>query len=1496
MVFTKKDLEEIRRALAVMGVRDTDLPEAYPLTGNEEVAIVQGLENRRVKIGDIFGKYLEGLLPYVGQGESAYQIAVRYGFEGTEEEWIQSLNAAITIVENYGGGRGKAASAEDVKLLKMALDTLSGKALTKDDLKSFNVNDPTKPLSAKAGYDLWNMIKNLSPGSGVEIINNLNSNRTDAALSANMGRVLANMIEELITLNNGIEKIYTWAEFQNLAQEPEDKIGLLANAKTIYNLFSRIKVLQEKVAALEEKSSDVPGGDTDDGTTYVLRIASDDNVREINATGTTQLRAFYEKYVNSRLISSTEVTAATNPDILWTTDNRLAAEVVNGLVTGKNTLTSKQTVSIRASYAGVNSSPYELTVRKVGGDDQPAAEPYITVSPNPITVDSDGNFIIGDSAADNYLDVTITVNNSTDTWKLAEAQSYNWFRAEKYGDVLRLSNVDAAVSRDGSRTSDVNICLSNDETVTAKVTVSQLPIGYENIDFRIFLFGDDGTTSYVFPKDGDDILLVLQAPAQWRLETSPSWAVVGLYSSGQESISQIGSNYVGQAGETILRVKVGECEESSILEPIRCKLIDGSKQASFYIAQDVSLINSIKLIGEDGMKHVSVSHTGFAGRTAKLRASGSWTAVIPDNDWIKFMVIDGCDYTISADGLTAYGTSTNSEWIDILLDREANDWVYGRTVWIKASLNNDEASSWCAITQFGTEEGNYDVYFEPAHVGEEGGYANLVCRRADGRIPSWYVFINYNKYGYDLPEGIEFQNKDIRTGDAFAGYTAAVCTDNSPSGLKVRILPLEGGEESRDISVRVNLAEGLLPRGYVVATIHQEASAPESSGDGDEPIAPANTLSANIVGNSNISSGDTSVTVHVQSTTSWTAQISNDATLSAYNSTYAGGNTADIIATVGSNSTTSSRSFTVTILSDDPDCTPDSTVQLTISQSGTVTRTVPSSVELGASADSTTTAYIKSSVAWKIRKKETSGLFSGYALPTTSGSATSGTHVQIRTYPAQEYTSDQTGTIIFSQLINGTYTDVAEITVVKRGVTQVGTISVSTSSVSIAPDGNTSSPSVVDVSVSPYGASWHASVISGNTGTLACSADTALNKLSIYAAATGSSRSWTVRVYLDGTEEYADISVSQAQPSVSASFSTSAFPASGNQSAMTRNMTVTANCAWTLSKGSDDTWISLGQNSGSAGSTTVAVTISSNSDTEIRMGSITVAAVANSGINQSFTVTQLPAAPATPVISQDGNQVTITCATQGAAIFYKYKTTGSYSAYQSYASAISISEDTTLVAYSEKYDVISAYTEEFLAEYDGGSVVPTQHELSIDKRSASVGSGGGTLTIVVTSNVTWSATASSGIVLSGDTDNVVGDGVITVTYPANTTLDGISRWVKVSADDSALDVMDQICNISQAGITVVTFRVQDAEYNDVTSLVFGPNEASKKIYVTCNTNWSASVDVLWANVYPDSGAADMTVEVTVSKLSSSQIGGTLTIVGLGGSTKTISVSQGMIIQ
>lgn len=54
--------------------------------------------------------------------------------------------------------------------------------------------------------------------------------------------------------------------------------------------------------------------------------------------------------------------------------------------------------------------------------------------------------------------------------------------------------------------------------------------------------------------------------------------------------------------------------------------------------------------------------------------------------------------------------------------------------------------------------------------------------------------------------------------------------------------------------------------------------------------------------------------------------------------------------------------------------------------------------------------------------------------------------------------------------------------------------------------------------------------------------------------------------------------------------------------------------------------------------------------------------------------------PDEPVISCDGEQVTITCATQGALIYYRIGTTGSYSAYNS---PIAITADTTVQAYSE---------------------------------------------------------------------------------------------------------------------------------------------------------------------------------------------------------------------
>lgn len=86
--FTQAQIEEIRKALATQGVKDTDLPDVNGLVGNELVAIVQDGINKKVGVK----KLIHDFLPDdIADGESAYQIAVNNGFVGTEQQWLASL-------------------------------------------------------------------------------------------------------------------------------------------------------------------------------------------------------------------------------------------------------------------------------------------------------------------------------------------------------------------------------------------------------------------------------------------------------------------------------------------------------------------------------------------------------------------------------------------------------------------------------------------------------------------------------------------------------------------------------------------------------------------------------------------------------------------------------------------------------------------------------------------------------------------------------------------------------------------------------------------------------------------------------------------------------------------------------------------------------------------------------------------------------------------------------------------------------------------------------------------------------------------------------------------------------------------------------------------------------------------------------------------------------------------------------------------------------------
>lgn len=90
--FTKQQIDEIRKQLATLGIRDTDLITASTLRGNEYVAIVQDGTNKKISLAKMFEQFMsEEALQNLVPGKSAFELAQEEGFSGTLQEWLASL-------------------------------------------------------------------------------------------------------------------------------------------------------------------------------------------------------------------------------------------------------------------------------------------------------------------------------------------------------------------------------------------------------------------------------------------------------------------------------------------------------------------------------------------------------------------------------------------------------------------------------------------------------------------------------------------------------------------------------------------------------------------------------------------------------------------------------------------------------------------------------------------------------------------------------------------------------------------------------------------------------------------------------------------------------------------------------------------------------------------------------------------------------------------------------------------------------------------------------------------------------------------------------------------------------------------------------------------------------------------------------------------------------------------------------------------------------------
>lgn len=136
------------------------------------------------------------------EGASAYEIAVKHGYEGTEEEWLESLRGDIGQQGEQGergergpqgiqgetGPEGPAGVTSAVVNVDNTSGTPSATANVQDGVLTINISG-IKGEQGNSGYT--------GDAGELEVVNNLNSDDATAALSAYQGKVLDGKITQL---------------------------------------------------------------------------------------------------------------------------------------------------------------------------------------------------------------------------------------------------------------------------------------------------------------------------------------------------------------------------------------------------------------------------------------------------------------------------------------------------------------------------------------------------------------------------------------------------------------------------------------------------------------------------------------------------------------------------------------------------------------------------------------------------------------------------------------------------------------------------------------------------------------------------------------------------------------------------------------------------------------------------------------------------------------------------------------------------------------------------------------------------------------------------------------------------------------------------------------------------------------------------------------------------------------------------------------------------
>ena len=173
-----------------------------------------------------------------------------------------------------------------------------------------------------------------------------------------------------------------------------------------------------------------------------------------------------------------------------------------------------------------------------------------------------------------------------------------------------------------------------------------------------------------------------------------------------------------------------------------------------------------------------------------------------------------------------------------------------------------------------------------------------------------------------------------------------------------------------------------------------------------------------------------------------------------------------------------------------------------------------------------------------------------------------------------------------------------------------------------------------------------------------------------------------------------------------------------------------------------------------------------------------------------------------------------------------------------------------------------------------------EDELVVDPITHSVTNAGGKVTSAITCNTDWTVTKGSESWFTMSPSTGTGNGTLTFTVDANTSLEARSAKVTVTAGSLTKEI-----TISQAAQDIVL------SVNPTNHLV---NNAGGKVTsaITCNTDWTVTKgSESWFTMSPSTGTGNGTLTFTVAANTSVQPRSAKVTVKAGSLTKEITISQ-----